>query len=290
MTIRKSHHHAAAASLVGLLSLGLFTPSCTSPKLLCDVASGPYVARYFPKDGGADCLSLKGELIGMKTYNPPSEDGENLDASKTTVAVQASSVGEMADAAAAAGTADPDKTHTLYSYGDYSNTPDADAVCSAGALSSAEIHVPKTAYTDGDGNPQVLPETRLVYAWKSLSVYTTFTSPGNAATGEVTITREVTSPDTGAKDTCTTTYIASALYPPVDCEVKDADDNGTGKPNDAACCGVADPAAGRPEASGINPDFKVKCDPDLLLCVLDWKPGEAFPPLGKNAACGASSN
>lgn len=287
MTIRKSHLKSGAASLVALLSL-VGAPSCDSPKLLCDVASGPYIVRYYPKDAGADCLSLKGELIGMKTYNPPSADGENIDASKTTVAVQASSVGDTADAAAAAGTEDPDKTHTLYSYGDYSNTPDADDVCSASALSSAEIHVPKTAYTDDDGNPRVLPETRLVYAWKSLDVYTTFSSTGNAATGEVTLTREVTDPDTGVKDACTTTYVVSALYPAVGCEVLDADGNGTGVMDETACCPEPDLAKDRPYGSGINPDFKVKCDPDLLTCVLDWQPGEAFPPMGKNPACGGN--
>lgn len=293
MIIRNRHLSCGATTLAALSVLSLLafaTSSCTSPPMLCDVPSAPYATQYFPKDAASDCLSLPGEIVGMKAYNPPSENGENLDATKTTLAVQPSSTGELSDAAAAAGTSDPDKTHTVYSLGDYTNKPDADDICSAGALSSAEVHAPKTEYTDADGNAAVLPETRLMYEWQSLRVYTTFRVPGNAATGVVTITREVTDPDTGVKDSCTTTYVAAALSPAVGCEAVDADGNGTGKPNDAACCAEPDLTKDRPYGSGINPDFKVICDPALLLCVLDWRPGEDFPPLGHNPACGSSAN
>lgn len=283
MTIRKSHLLTLGAA-AALSLLGLVAPSCSSPAMLCDVASAPYATRYYPKDASQDCLSLPGELIGMKAYNPPSKDGENIDASKTTIAVQTSASGDLTDAAAAAGTQDPDAAHKVYAYGDYSNKPDADDICSATSLSPAEVHVPETEYTDEGGNPQVLPETRLVYTWQSLRAHTTFSAQGDSATGEVTITREQTDPDTGVKDTCTVTYIAAALAPAVGCEALDADGNGTGAPNDVACC-AADLEKGRPYGSGINPDFKVKCDPDLLLCVLDWTPGEAFPPIGENPFC-----
>lgn len=277
MTIRTSH----LLPLAGLLSLG----SCAQPAMLCDVASGPYAVQYFAEPGAADCLLLPGELAGMKTYNPPSADGKNIDARVTTVAIQATSLGQLADDAALAGAADPEASHTLYSIGDYSNRPDAGDFCSAPSLSRAEQHIPRTDHEDAEGNPQVFPETRLSYEWKELQVYTTFTAPGTAATGEVTITREVTDPETGVVDACTTTYVASALYPVVGCEAADAMGSPTGAPDDTACCAEADLSKGRSFGSGINPDFKVKCDPVLLLCVLDWKPGDPFPPTGPNPAC-----
>jgi hypothetical protein len=38
------------------------------------------------------------------------------------------------------------------------------------------------------------------------------------------------------------------------------------------CSPYADPAMGRATGSGLNPDFAVRCDPDLLLCVLSKEP------------------
>ncbi len=43
-------------------------------------------------------------------------------------------------------------------------------------------------------------------------------------------------------------------------------------PPDDSACWAADPARGRPLGSGINDEFAVHCDPDLLLCVLDREP------------------
>lgn len=289
MKIRTIRWTICAAGLVGLFLLGSSGVSCTQPELLCNVTSSPfdpYIAQYIPKDPASNCLALPGEFIGMKTYNPPLEDGKNVDASKTSVAVQAIAVGQLTDDGRAAGAVDSDQTHTQFSLGDFSNTPNADDFCSAPDLSAAEQHIPRTDYTDAEGNAQVFPETRLKYEWKDLQVYMTFAAPGSAATGEVTITREVTDPTTGTTDSCTTTYVANALFPAVGCEVTDAMGAGTGMPDDTRCCSKADLANGRPFGSGINPDFKVKCDPTLLLCVLDWKPGEAFPPTGTSSACG----
>lgn len=284
MKIRRIQSISARAALIGACSLGLASASCEQPDILCDVSSGPYAARYLPKDPESDCLLLPGELVGLKAYNPPSADRKDLDASKTSVAIQASSVGELTDNPA--GAVDSDPTHTAYSLGDYSNKPGADDFCSAPSLSTAEQHIPETSYTDADGNAQVFPATRLAYEWKDLRIYTTFTAPGNAITGEVTITREVTDPVDGTKDSCTTTYVVSALNPTVACAAYDAMGQATGTPDDTQCCAEADPSKGRASGSGINPDYKVKCDPALLVCVLDWKPGEAFPPIGANPACG----
>jgi hypothetical protein len=277
---------SGAVSLLHLCLLGALSASCEQPDLLCDVASGPYATRYFPKNPAEDCLLLPGELIGMANYNPPASSGETLDVTKTLVAVQPDSLGALSDdARAKAGAVDPAQDHTLFSFGDYSNKPAEDGFCSASNLTAAEQHIPEAAFTDEDGNPQVFPETRLSYQWSDLKVYMTFATPGNAATGEVTITKEVTDPMTGMKDSCSATYIASALFPAVSCGGVDAMGEPTGVPDDTRCCATADLESDRSFGSGIHPDFKVRCDPDLLLCVLDWKPGEAFPPMGGNAFC-----
>ncbi len=43
-------------------------------------------------------------------------------------------------------------------------------------------------------------------------------------------------------------------------------------PDDTACLQTADPAHGRAIGSGISDAFAVRCDPDLLLCVLSGEP------------------
>lgn len=278
-----------AAGLLGLLLVGASSASCEQPDLLCDVGSGPYTTRYFPKDGVEDCLAIPGELVGMTTYNPAAADGDTLDLSQTVIAVQPSSLGALADGARdAAGAVDPALDHTLFASGDYTNKPAEDGFCSAPSLTAAEQHIPETAYTGEDGSAQVFPETRLSYEWTDMRVFMTFATPGYAATGEVTITKEVTDPMTGMKSSCASTYVASALFPAVGCGGTDAMGMPTGAPDDTKCCATADLASGRSFGSGIHPEFKVKCDPELLLCVLDWKPGEAFPPRGGNAFCEGS--
>jgi len=42
--------------------------------------------------------------------------------------------------------------------------------------------------------------------------------------------------------------------------------------DESLCLPFADPAMGRATASGLNPDFAIRCDPDLLLCVLSKEP------------------
>jgi hypothetical protein len=43
-------------------------------------------------------------------------------------------------------------------------------------------------------------------------------------------------------------------------------------PDDNLCSPFSDISMGRATGSGINPDFAVRCDPDLLLCVLSKEP------------------
>lgn len=287
---RHDHLKSIALGACALLFTAAFGTSCEQPPILCEVASGAYIVKYFPKEAGSDCLMLPGEEVGMSVYNPPKGDDREIDALRATVAIQATSMGVLADTAKATASAtDPDPAHKQYSFGNYTARPDANDFCAASDLSVAEQHIPETAYEDKDGNPAIFPETRLAYEWRDVRVHMAFATPGNAATGEVTITRESEDPTTGERETCTTTYIASALFPSVGCEAVDAAGQATGMPDDTRCCAKANPDKGRPFGSRIHPDFKVKCDPTLLQCVLDWKPGESFPPLGANAFCGDGS-
>ena len=68
------------------------------------------------------------------------------------------------------------------------------------------------------------------------------------------------------------TYKAVGIYPAVGCA------NEEGLPDHRLCAAVADPDAGIAAGSGINPDYPVLCDPDLLMCVYDTsKPSPVEP-------------
>lgn len=269
-----------------LLFVAAFGASCEQPPMLCEVASGPYAMKYFPQDPDNDCLKLAGELVGMGVYNPPKGNDREIDASRATIAIQASSMGALADDALyTANATDPNAAHQEYALGDYAVRPDTNDFCSVTNLVAAEQDIPETAYTDADGNAAIFPATHLTHAWNDVQLQVTFATPGNAVTGEVTMTREIKDPVTGEIDACTVTYVASGLYPAVGCESVDEMGNGTGMPDDTRCCPGANLEKGRPFGSGIHPSFKTKCDPTLLQCVLDWSPGQTFPPLGTNPAC-----
>lgn len=275
---------------LGSLCLILATTSgisCTQPDIHCVTGTKPYTVQYFPKNQNDDCLKLAGEQIGFDVYNPPLGNGLEIDVSRATIAIQAASVGALADDAwSIAQTKDPNTDHKQYSLGNYAIHPDAHDFCIASGMSEAIQQIPQTAYTLADGSAATYPETRLSYAWRDVRIHVTFATPGNAMTGEVTITRETTDVQTGTRDTCQTTYVASALFPAVACEAQDEMGQPNGKPDDTLCCANADPEHGRPFGSGLHPSIRVKCHPDLLQCVLDWQPDETFPPLGSNTFCG----
>lgn len=260
--------------------------SCEQPPMVCEVASDAYVMKYFPKDPDNDCLGLAGELVGMDVYNPPKGDEQQIDASRATIAIQSNTMGSLADDAQwNAGVIDANSAHKQYALGDYAVRPDENDFCAATNLAPAQQEYPLTSYTDADGNPALFPETSFLQQWKDVKVHVTFSTPGNAAMGEVTMTRVTKTPFMPEPETCTVTYVASGLFPAVGCEALDENGEGTGLPDDLRCCSNANIEKGRLYGSGIHPDYKTKCDPVLLACVLDWGPGQAFPPLGSNPAC-----
>jgi hypothetical protein len=96
-----------------------------------------------------------------------------------------------------------------------------------------------------DGGTAQLPALPVRFAFETVSVITTFEVPGTAFTATLAHTE-------GA---CTTRYDVVAFYPAVGCSF------------DADCDPNPDLDAGRTIGSGINPDFKPRCDTTLQFCV-----------------------
>ncbi|APR81345.1 Putative lipoprotein mlpA precursor [Minicystis rosea] len=243
---------ALLAPLLALLAAAL--PSCGQPRINCTTGHGGFAARYTlkpgSKQGEGTCDTLKGEIIGLEKYNPARDDPNKQDLTHAILAIQSSALGNLANAAEAAGlTVDRSKVSSI---GDFTSvTPDDEDVCSVPALAAAALDVPAI---------DMSPATSLRYEWSDVRVYVTTASPGTQMVATVKITQ----------DGCSAQFDVLGLWPAVSCETLDAEGNGTGAPDPVRCDPNADPDAGRPTGSGINPDLKdaIVCDPDLLLCVL----------------------
>ncbi|WP_438030909.1 hypothetical protein [Sorangium sp. So ce233] len=142
----------------------------------------------------------------------------------------------------------------------------------------------------GAGGGEPAEGRSLRYEWSNLQVYVTAANLGNTFQADLTYT----------EGTCTAKYRVVGLWPQVGCEklveqpVVDPDtgepevdsDTGepvteivaTGEPEDKLCDNIPDAESPYflPYASGIAEDLKVKCDPVMLVCVLD---SETIPAL-----------
>lgn len=95
-----------------LLSLGITLgavglASCSTPKPECQAAASnvngaglsglaAFAVRLTPTGGSGPCAELKGEVIGMQTYHPPSADDPKVrDLTRTSVAIRTQSHGEL---------------------------------------------------------------------------------------------------------------------------------------------------------------------------------------------------
>lgn len=237
-------------STLALTTLLTLLPSCDQPKASCTAGVGAFAAKYtLQKMGGGACDNLKGEIIGLAKYNPLKEGEETVqDLTKASLVIRTSKIGNLALAPGAPSVDDAD---ALVSTGDFnSTTPDDDDVCSVPELSPAEFNQE--------------PNTHIKYEWSKIRLLVTAAYPGTQMVGEFTYT----------EGDCTASYSVIGLWPGVACEGKNAEGKPSGLPDEALCDPKADPASGRATGSGINPDLKsrVKCDPELLLCVLTAPP------------------
>jgi hypothetical protein len=245
--------------MLTVVALGGVALSCAQPRIDCTTGRGGFAARYTlvagSKQGEGSCDSLKGEIVGLEKYNP-GQMGEQKtpDLTRAVLAIQASTLGNLASTAEGAGIA-VDRAKVV-SLGDFaSTTPDAEDVCRVPTLTPSEVALPAI---------DTAPATDVRYAWSNVRVRVTPAYPGTQMAADLTITQ----------DGCSAAYKVLGLWPAVGCEKLDDNGNGTGQPDASRCDPEADPDAGRPTGSGINPDFKsvVACDPELLLCVLTEAP------------------
>jgi hypothetical protein len=268
--IRRPLLQAALFSVVSLVAaLG-----CEQPPVRCMSARGNFAARYVPTSGPPSCADLKGETIGVQTYAAARDDGmPNYDAQ--FVAMRPSRLGELFARVAASSTAagdaqaapamSPADAERLNALGPFlSPTPDGAGYCPLGTMSVAGAafpRVPEQPASPDDPESSPLPEqpaTDVRYTFRDARIYVTAASIGTQLSANLDL----------VQDGVACGYHVVALYPAVDCGADDPAHPGARVPDESLCSATADPASNRPLGSGIGPDLAVRCDPDLLLCVL----------------------
>lgn len=243
-----------AASTLGVVLVATYGCDQAVPK--CAAGRGAFSAKYTLTGGPGECASLKGEKLGFSTYNARGKEGRpNLDSA--SIAIQSESLGVLVDNARAAGVEDKDPNHHPYALGRFATSEPIDDFCAVPALADAVQALPEVAGNVGSGvAPQ--PATSVVYRWTSVRIYVTASAYGTQFSGDLVRTI----------DGVECSYHVIGMYPYVECGKEDPADANKMIPDDGACAAEANVAEGRPTGSGINPDFPVRCDPELLVCTL----------------------
>jgi hypothetical protein len=256
--MRTSTRSVLSFALVSVAVAALVAPStaCHQQAPQCSIGRGDFIARYTFVSGPGSCRARKGEKIGAQAYSAAGE-GAKPDLDKTSVALEGESLGLLVDNAAAAGASDPDPTHKAYAFGGFTTAAPVSDFCEVPGLSKAQQVLPAVA-ADADKSVKAQPATKISYEWTNLRVYVTTSAYGTQFTADLLRTEN--------SDVCV--YQVQGMYPYVDCSAPDPNDPKKSIADESACAPEADPAHGRATGSGINPDFPVRCDPELLVCVL----------------------
>lgn len=250
-----------AAAAVGVASLG--SAGCEMERISCLTARGDFTVQLKNTGGTGECSELIGGVFGVQTYSYPTSDGKGPDPDRSSMAIQSEDLGVLVDDASDRLGENPDPDNHPYAKGDFDTAkPDSNNICTVSTLTPAVQNLPALPEIepdpddeDDEGLPAV-DATSYTYKWSNLRFYVTAAVTGTIFVGDLEYTH----------DGCTATYSAVGLYPAAYCDGED------GGPDDNYCVAQAQPELGIAVGSGINPDFKVHCDPDLLLCVFDGAP------------------
>lgn len=260
---RKStlHRLLPAASLAGALALTALA-GCQQPKINCMSAHGDFAAVYELESGdpNSPCGQLAGDVIGMQTYAQEGGLNGTPNYNDAIVAIRPGEIGALLSRAmnppeAGGANLPQDQWYEINSIGGFSaGLPDDNDFCMIPDFDAAEISLPLLPLVppteddpntpDDDESDPGLPEvaaTTIRYAWSNAKFLVSADAQGTQFEADLTYTR----------DGCTAEYHVLGLYPAIGCESDDdctADDN------------------------GINPDFAVRCETNIGMCVIASAP------------------
>lgn len=223
--------------------------SCTQPVINCTTAHGHYAAEYTLTDGDPDspCGQLRGDLLGMQTYYQEGGPNGTPDYQNAHVAIRAESLGAMIEHAEMRGAIEGDETfYQANALGKFTDGFPNDATfCMADEFDEAHVRLPDVeavpddpSTTDVDETHPAQPAIDVTYRWRNARFVVSADAQGTQFEADLEYTR----------DGCTAEYHVVGVYPAVACETNEQCDD---------------------EKNGLNPDFAVRCNTNLGLCVLD---------------------
>lgn len=222
---------------------------CNQPVPNCTSAHGPYAAQYTLVDGDPNsaCGQLRGDVLGMQTYFQAGGPNGTPNYRDAKVAIKPQSLGLLIEHAATYGTvAIDDVFHDASAIGEFSaGFPNEDTFCHVPEFADARVALPEVpAIPDDPTTPDVdeslpaQPALDVSYEWSNARFVVSADAQGTQFEADLTYTQ----------DACTAVYHVVAVYPAVGCATDNECNN---------------------EKNGINPDFAVRCDAEIGLCVLD---------------------
>jgi hypothetical protein len=276
---------------IGFVLLALALGCDDQPKPNCATSTLAYAVKLIERsrDGACDTFGPAGfnavPEVGLATYYTRDKKGQpNYDMG--SVAIQTAELGTYV---ANATTYDQDNTAdegSLYSLGKFAGSrPDDSGLCTVPKLSTTRVVLaelpeiaddPSTEEEDESFPGQ--PALDITLEWSGIKVLVTPGSYGTQFEADLTDTR--VAPD---GETCTIRYRALGLTPAIPCGATDADsgmplfdDAGAPVLVPVSCDPRADPDEGRFEGSGISPETRYVCDPEIAYCV---PAGDKIPAL-----------
>jgi hypothetical protein len=227
----------------------VLTTSCSQPVINCTSAHGPFAAEYTLTEGDPDsaCGQLAGDVLGMRTYYQTGGRNGTPDYENAKLAIRPESVGLMIAYAEARGVVDGEEVfydaNALGSFTD--GFPSDEGFCMVDEFEEAQVSLPEIPEipdnpdtADVDESQAAQPAIDARYRWSNARLVVSADAQGTQFEADLEYRR----------DGCVAEYRVVGLYPVVSCE------------DDAAC---------NDDRNGINPDFAVRCNTQLGLCVLD---------------------
>jgi hypothetical protein len=258
-----TRHLGTSILILGVGALSL-SSACGQPKPKCTTGRGAFAAVYTTTSTDPVCTALKGEQLGLQSYNEPQPNGApNLD--KVPIAIQSVDMATARDAAIKRNPGGIDAADQVYTLAEFTTPePDDDDFCYAAVQSAAQTStplLPGIAADPADPTSTATPEVAATvtrYDWSALKFYVTPYATGTQFTANLV--------RTAGGVACN--YSVIAMFPVVDCTTLNEDKTHTTTPSDVQCTanGVSE-SDGSVAGESINPDFATKCDPYLLLCV-----------------------
>ena len=272
--------------LLGAALLCSLAQACDQPEPKCTAAHGSFAATYKLVSGDGACAELKSGVLNVQSYNDPiSESDRNLDRDKPTLAIQAQEVTDVLSTGRETEGGKP------FAFGAFASPePDGSGVCTVPSLSKAVLEAPATEAVpemmiDECTTEPAQPAHDAIdvsYKWSNVRLVVTPKAIGTKLEADLTYT----------VGDCSAKYKVAAVWPLVECgspvegsdepaeepsppPPADDEDAGTDAPAD---CPEEEPEPPAPELEADDdicesqaaiPDFPVRCDRDLLVCVLD---------------------